>query len=287
MRYLILVSIIWAFSFGLIKTYLTGLDPFFVGAARLGVALLVFLPFVRLQTLNRSLIFRFLIIGGIQYGLMYGAYIYTYQFLEAHKIALFTVTTPLLVAALDDCYERRFQSHYLIFAILSVVGAIVIYYQVPDLEGALTGIALLQLSNLCFAFGQVYHRRLMQQNPNLVMNEHFGILYLGGFLVALVLVVVGTDMDRIAVSGTQVIVIIFLGILASGLGFFLWNFGATRTNAGSLAVLNNLKIPLAVFVSLLFFEEVLGSALTRLIVGGGIIVGAVLLNEYYSRRRAL
>ena len=109
MWYLVLVSVIWAFSFGLIKTYLTGLDPLFVGAARLGVALLVFLPSIRFKGLNVGLTLRFLLIGGIQYGLMYGSYIYTYQFLEAHKIALFTVTTPLLVTLLDDCFERPFQ----------------------------------------------------------------------------------------------------------------------------------------------------------------------------------
>ena len=48
MRYLVIVSLIWAFSFGLIKTYLVGLDPFVVSGIRIGIALLVFLPFLRL-----------------------------------------------------------------------------------------------------------------------------------------------------------------------------------------------------------------------------------------------
>jgi len=143
----------------------------------------------------------------------------------------------------------------------------------------LFGILLLQASNLCFAFGQVYYRRLMQVHALLNLRDHFGILYLGGFAVSVLLMLVGTDWERTSVTGIQLIVIIFLGILASGLGFFLWNYGATKTNAGTLAILNNLKIPLAVVVSLIFFESVSSESLVRLLVGGGIIVGAVMLNE--------
>ena len=44
-------------------------------------------------------------------------------------------------------------------------------------------------------------------------------------------------------------------MVASGLGFFLWNVGATRVGSGTLAVMNNAKIPLAVACSLLIFGE--------------------------------
>ena len=44
-------------------------------------------------------------------------------------------------------------------------------------------------------------------------------------------------------------------MLASGVGFFLWNVGATRVRSGTLAVMNNAKVPLAVVVSLAFFGE--------------------------------
>ena len=49
MPLLLLVSLLWAFSFSLIKRHLGGLDSSFVAAVRLGLALLVFLPFVRLR----------------------------------------------------------------------------------------------------------------------------------------------------------------------------------------------------------------------------------------------
>ena len=47
MGILFIVSLIWAFSFGLIKDRLAGLDANFVAAARLLISLLIFLPFLR------------------------------------------------------------------------------------------------------------------------------------------------------------------------------------------------------------------------------------------------
>ena len=52
-----------------------------------------------------------------------------------------------------------------------------------------------------------------------------------------------------------------------------------RGGAGTLAGFNNIKIPLAVLVALALFGE--SADLPRLIIGGGIMAGAVWL----SRRR--
>jgi len=47
MLHLLLVSLVWAFSFGLIKGHLTALDPATVAFARLFLAAAVFVPLVR------------------------------------------------------------------------------------------------------------------------------------------------------------------------------------------------------------------------------------------------
>jgi len=59
MIYLLIVSLIWAFSFGLIKGQLTGLDANFVAAARLVVSLAAFLPFLRIKQVPSRLRWRF------------------------------------------------------------------------------------------------------------------------------------------------------------------------------------------------------------------------------------
>ena len=66
-------------------------------------------------------------------------------------------------------------------------------------------------------------------------------------------------------------------MLASGVGFFLWNLGATRVGAGTLAVMNNAKIPLSIAVSLLVFGE--AAHLPALLASLAVMAFAVWLAE--------
>ena len=53
MRYLFGVTIIWAFSFSLIGVYLSGyVDAWFSVLMRIGIATMVFLPFMRLKKIK-------------------------------------------------------------------------------------------------------------------------------------------------------------------------------------------------------------------------------------------
>src|SRR3972149_6330007 len=110
MIYLLIVSLIWAFSFGLIKGQLTGLDANFVAAARLVVSLAAFLPFLRIKQVTSRLRWRLLVIGAVQFGLMYVAYTYAFQYLQAYEVALFTIFTPLYVTLINDAYQKRFHA---------------------------------------------------------------------------------------------------------------------------------------------------------------------------------
>lgn len=82
--------------------------------------------------------------------------------------------------------------------------------------------------------------------------------------------------DLRIIDAQQWLTLLYLGILASGVCFFCWNYGARKVNAGMLAVSNNLKIPLAIACSALFFGEHIN--LTQLLFGSGIILLALLLN---------
>ena len=73
---------------------------------------------------------------------------------------------------------------------------------------------------------------------------------------------------------------IYLGLVASGLGFFFWNKGATQTTIGVLATANNAVVPLAMFASLFVFGEAKGGTteeLARLSIGSLLIVLALLI----------
>lgn len=247
---LLLVSLIWAFSFGLIKRFLVGVDSTFVTTARLALALLVALPFLRWRGLNARTAFALAGIGALQFGVTYLAYIESFRFLRGYEVALLTLTTPIFVTLFADALDRTFRWTALVAAVLAVVGAALV---VKKASQPLAGVLLVQASNAAFAIGQVLYRQLRLAKPALRDLDVFALLYAG----ALVLAGAALLARRVHVAPTspQVWTLLYLGVLASGVGFFLWNVGATRVTPGTLAVMNNVKVPLAVACSLLAFGE--------------------------------
>jgi drug/metabolite transporter (DMT)-like permease len=272
---LILVSLIWAFSFGLIKRHLVGLDSAFISAARLGLALLVFAPLLRLRGIAPRIALTLVGIGAVQFGLMYLAYNASFRYLRAYEVALLTITTPILVTLLADALERTLRPRALGAALLAVAGTGLVVWRSSDLTFTLAGVALVQGSNAAFAFGQVFYRRLRLREIALRDRDVFALLYAGGFVVALAAML----MRGVSVTPTapQLWTLLYLGVLASGVGFFLWNTGATQVSAGTLAVMNNAKVPLAVAVALLFFGE--STNIPWLLASLAVMGGAVWLAE--------
>jgi drug/metabolite transporter (DMT)-like permease len=275
MLYLIFVSLLWAFSPGLIKDRLAGLDSSFVTFVRLGLALLVFLPFVRVRWLSLRNSSMLLFLGAVQFGAMYLAYNESFKHLASHEVALFTLTTPVFVTLLSDVLDRKLHLRSLGAAVLAVAGTAVVVFQGKELKPTLLGLGLVQLSNLAFAVGQVGYRKFREKNGAVQDREVFAVLYAGGAALALaVLLTRGVSLD---LHTPQVLTLLYLGLIASGLGFFFWNIGALRVSAGELAVMNNAKIPLMVAASLLVFGE--HADLSRLAVSLVLLILAVWLAD--------
>jgi drug/metabolite transporter (DMT)-like permease len=284
MPLLLLVSLLWAFSFGLIKHLTAGFDGPFIAAARLGLALLVFLPFIRLRGIAPRTAFALAGIGALQFGLMYLAYNESFRFLKSHEVAVFTLTTPIFVTLLADAFDRTLRGPALGAAVLAVLGGAAIVVRSAPTAGTFTGVVLIQLSNLAFALGQVLYRRFRATRPELRDRDVFALVYLGAFALTLPVSLARTDFAALPLTPPNLAILFYLGLIASGLGFFLWNIGATRVPAGPLAVMNNAKIPLAVAVSLLVFGET--ADLTRLAIGGVVLGFAVWLAERRPPQRS-
>ena len=277
MPYLVAVSLLWAFSFGLIKGRLVGLDPSFVSAARLGLALLVFLPFLRLRGVPAGLAARLAALGAVQFGVMYLAYNASFRHLQAHEVALFTLTTPVFVTLLADAVERTFRPAALAAALLAVVGAAVLVAPAAVPGPTLLGLALIQASNLAFAAGQVGYRHLRRRHPDLRDAAIFALPCLGGFVLCAAVAVAAGLPAPASVTAEQWVTLLYLGLLASGAGFFLWNVGVTRVSAGTAAVMNNAKVPLGIACALLVFGE--SADLPRLAGSFALLAAAVWLAE--------
>ena len=283
---LLVVSLVWAFSFGLIKDNLVSVDPNFVAFARLFISLLVFLPFLRLKGLTRRVGLQLALVGAVQYGIMYIAYNLSFRYLKAYEVALFTIFTPLYVTLIDNLLQRRLTWLQGLAAGVAVAGTAVIKVNGTIGNDVWLGFVIVQVSNVAFAFGQIYYKRIMAAAPGLKDRQVFAIPYLGAAATAAISTTLFGGWASLKLGSPQVLSLLYLGMIASGLGFFLWNQGARKVNNGALAILNNLKIPLAVLVSLVVFGE--NANLTTLAIGGAIILLAFGLNQlslYWGRMK--
>lgn len=256
MLWLLLVSFIWAFSFGLIKGRLTDIDPVIVAFVRMAIATAVFLPFLKPRALGAAMVARLFAVGAIQFGFMYILYLHAFRHLQAHEVALFTILTPIYLTIVDAIIERRWRARFLIAGALAVAGGAVVTWRQTNAADLAAGFLLVQCSNLCFATGQVFYRRLRSTIPSGILDHQlFAWPAAGAAAVTGLMSSVTSSWADFAPTTAQMLVLFYLGAIASGLGFFLWNLGATRVNAGTLSVFNNLKIPLGIICSLVVFHE--------------------------------
>jgi len=249
-----MVSWLWAFSFGINKQWVSGADPVLVTFIRLGLALLALLPWLRLPRGGRASVLTLMGIGAVQFGLMYVALNYCFIVLQAYQVALFTVMTPLYVAAIHANRAGRAPAGLFAAAGAALLGAALVERWAADRRTFWAAFAVMQVSNAAFAWGQVAYRDWRRQNPAENDAAVFGWLYLGGVLVSLAWAFFGSDWGELLNYTPQRWgALLYLGLIASGAGFFLWNTGAVRVKPAELAVMNNLKSPLAAVVSVLFW----------------------------------
>ena len=285
MIYLALVSLLWAFSFGLIGSALSGVDSFFVATVRLGCATLLFLPFLRAKEIVRGDRLRLVVIGAIQFGLMYACYMRAFQYIPSHLVAIFSILTPVYVVIIHNLRKRTFSSRYLMAALLSVFGAACIKAKTIPSGDFWIGFGLMQAAGIAFAYGQVAYRDWKQNNRKMDDRAIFALLAMGGTLCAGLACVMFSDLKNLSVQPEQWKAIIYLGFVASGIGFFLWNKGAGKSNPGTLAAFNNAVVPLAVLCSFFIFGESTSMNFEntfRLAIGSIFIGSAVFISQRTS-----
>lgn len=229
MRYLLFVTVLWAFSFNLIGEYLAGqVDSYFAVLTRVLLAGLVFLPLTRWRGVEPRFVGGVMLVGALQFGITYVCLYLSFNVLTVPEVLLFTVLTPVHVALFDDLLNRRFNFWALAAALVAVLGAAIIRYD--GITGEfLQGFLLLQLANATFAAGQVLYKRLVRKYPSeLPQRQRFGYFFVGALLVALPAWLLFGDPQRLPAGELQWGVLVWMGLLATALGQFWWNKGATE-----------------------------------------------------------
>ena len=278
MPYLVIVTVLWAFSFSLIGQYLAGqVDSDFAVLVRVAIAAAVFLPLTRWRGLPWRLLGGFWLAGALQFGITYLCLYRSFNVLTVPEVLLFTVLTPIYVTLLDDGLARRFNRWALGAALFAVTGGIIIRFH--SIEGDyLIGFLLLQVANATFAAGQVLCRQLLARYPTQQpLHRFFGHFFLGALLLALPSFLIFGDAGRLPQTPAQWGVLLWMGLFATALGMFWWVKGSTRVDAGTLAIMNELHVPAGLLVNLLIWNR--DADLTKLALGGTVILASLWINH--------
>ena len=284
MVYLVAITILWAFSFSLIGVYLAGqVDAYFSVLTRVALATVVFLPFIR--RVPPLLAAKLMLLGAIQLGCMYVFYYQSFLMLTVPEVLVFTILTPIYVTLLFDLMKGRFSFRYLVTAVVAVLGAAIIRYSSIG-NDIFSGFLVVQGANICFAIGQVGYKVLLErENLKLPQRAIFGYFYLGALVVTIVTWLLFGNPAKLPTTSLQWEILLYLGLIASGLGYFFWNKGATKVDAGTLAIMNNALVPAGLIVNLIIWNR--DANLTRLFLGGGVLLFSLLLHEYWGKRQNL
>ena len=261
MIYLILVSILWSFSFGIIKYGLSGIDSSFISLMR---NLIAFLFFASLSLYNfKKFIFdiKLILIGAIQFGLMYVLYIQSYQYLPAYLIATFTITTPIFIGIFSQLLQNKSFSLSGIFSILLVVlGSLMMRFNIVNPLDYWLGFFLIQCANICFAIGQIMFKKWYTKNTSVDIIYNFSQMFFGAVLITSMFSIINST--NIGMLNTyNLFALLFLGLFSTGFGFLAWNLGSLQVSNERLAVMNNVVIPIAIFNSFLIFGEAINPML--------------------------
>lgn len=255
MAYLIAISILWSFSFGIIKYGLAGIDSSFISFARNVIALTFFSSITIYNIKKFSFDLKLVGIGALQFGLMYIFYIESYQYLPAYLIATFTITTPIYVVLASKYLNGNSLNRNGIYAILLVIiGSYLMRFNSLNLEDYMLGFVLIQCANIFFATGQILFKKWNDKNKDKDIVHNFSQLFFGATLITSIFYFLGSSESTI-LTQSNLFSLLFLGIISSGIGFLMWNIGATNVSAEKLAVMNNAVIPIAIFNSYLIFGE--------------------------------
>ena len=192
MALLIITTILWAFSFSFYGEYLAGhVDSYFAVLVRVGLAALVFLPFLRTRGNSLKTVGLYMLVGAMQLGVMYMLSFRAYLYLTVSELLLFTVLTPLYITLIYDIMSKR--------------------------------------------------------------RLRWG--YLGAFLVAVIAWFLLGNAQKMPQTTLQWGILVFLGVVASGIGYFMWNYGATQVDAGTLGIMNNMHVPAGLLVNLAIWHQ--------------------------------
>ena len=287
MRRVVLLSLVWGWSFLLIKVALGGMTPATVAFGRLALGTVVMLFVLRAlgAALPRDLgTWRHFAVMGLAYGaLPFTLLAWGEQHITSALTAVVNASTGLFTAmAAAIGLGERLSRRQLVGLAMGFTGvAVAAGVSGGDLgSSSVTGIAAALAASACYGFSFVYARRHLATTPPLVAA--CGQLLTGTALCA-PLAVATSAADGFSPNARQLVAVTALGVLGTGFAYVviyqsIADIGPTRSS------LVTYLVPIvAVTLGVVFLDEPFSG---RLLVGGALtIAGIALVQDRFRRVR--
>lgn len=283
MIWLVLSSLLMALSIPVNKYFICHQCPFITSAIFCFVACCMSLPFFEKTMFDRRKIWQLMMIGAIEFGLMYGCFQISLQYLASHEAALLLLTTPIYITLIGIRNKSRQ------FIILLSIVILLMFMMVPlvtdkyKISLSWYGILFSQLCNLSFACGQVMLKRFLNINKNIQLLSCGSILFFGATIACLPFILFDLLHNLcVQYDMTYFVHTIIFGTIFCWLAHTLWNIGVVRAPISAIAILSNIQIPLSIVLSCLMFHEsieIFRLILSMIVIGIMVVSSQILANE--------
>jgi drug/metabolite transporter (DMT)-like permease len=267
---LILVSLVWAGSFIVVKAITEEIDPIDLGFLRFIVAMPIMFLILIIRRKDVVIPAKELpslsILGLSGVTLLYLFQFVGIKFTNASTSAVLINTNVIFIAILSAVFLKETLSKKRISGIfLSFFGVVVIIFSNMSQEKFILnnilfiGIILILLSAFCWAIYSIVGKRLLKKYDALTVTAYaFGIGTF--FYIPFVISDIVSIIQNISFNGW--IAILYLAILCSVFGYIGWYYALKKTEASKAAVFLNF-IPLFAIIMSFFFSKLISiSSLT-------------------------
>ncbi len=276
----ILVVIIWATSWILLKSGMQGIPTLTLNGMRYTLAFLVMIPFlflpkIRSQFTNfsRSDWIDLILLGIVFIALAQGTLALSLVFLPATTASLIVNCTPVFVAffGIGFLAERPRKWQWAGLAV-NMAGIFLYFFPVQRQDGNITGLVIAFACLLFNTAGALLSRRInrgARMNAFIVSAISIGV---GGILMLLAgLVAYGLPEFRVEESG----LLVWLAVVNTAVAFPLWNYSLqTLTAMESNIISNTMLIYVAILAYFMLGEQLTGQQVLGLVLTA---LGAVMV----------
>ena len=281
---LLLVAVIWALNFSIVKTTLSEIDPLSFNAMRyiLASGLLVFAAKqrgfnIRVKKEHFWPLIGLALIGNLLYQMFF---IIGINFTHSANAAVMLGTIPVWVALLSQLFtDEKLNTYKSIGVLLAFIGVVLIITGGPNSLSLESETFLGNIITLASAFSWAVYTILSRKYLKEYNTSQFTAFMSVVGAIALILVGIPSllklDWQAISIAGFGGI--LYSGLLSVGLAYLIWNRSVSKIGAVKTAAYQNL-VPV---LGLLFGVFILGEQLTvQQLSGSAIVIAGIFFSRF-------